>query len=110
MGDIALAHEHGSRVILSGVGGDEIGIVTGMKDMIAKGDIPGAIEEMLFFPQATMRGRAWRLKRLALQFAPTSLLELNARVRADVPNWLAPQIREAAREVRVPARSAISFV
>jgi asparagine synthase (glutamine-hydrolysing) len=110
MGDIALAHKHGSGVILSGVGGDEIGMVTGIvKDMIANGDLTGAIKEMLFFPDATLRSRAWRLKRLALQFAPESFLELDARVRADVPDWLAPDLRKTAREVAVPERSQISF-
>jgi asparagine synthase (glutamine-hydrolysing) len=100
IGDIAIARAHSASVILTGVGGDQLGIVGGViRDMLASHDWTAAIEELLVFPNATMRSRIGRLKNVARQSAPSWLLKLNARRRAVAPSWLAMDFRATVRDL-----------
>lgn len=110
VGDVGIARSQGASVILTGTGGDEIGTVVGfVKDLIADHQWSRAIDELLFFPSATMRTRAGRLKQIVRQSVPPELLRWNAIARADVPAWLARDFREMAKQLAAPEVSKVSF-
>jgi asparagine synthase (glutamine-hydrolysing) len=110
IGDIAIARAHGASVVLSGIGGDELGTVFGfVKDLIADRRWSTVLDELLFFPGATMRTRAARLKQVVRQSVPSELLRWVALARASAPTWLAPRLRQLASELRAPASPGVSL-
>jgi asparagine synthase (glutamine-hydrolysing) len=96
-GDIEIAAQNGSTVILSGLGGDQLGTVEGViKDLILGGEWSQAIDELLFFPGATLRSRAKRIARVLTQFRPNAR-RLKNFSRRKFPAWLTPEMRDVAR-------------
>ena len=107
-GDIGCARRHGSSVILSGLGGDQLGMVDGfVSDMISRGQWRKAASELLFFPGANFTMRARRFRHALRPFAPRSLLRLRARASASVPEWLAEDLRSTARDLAVHEASPL---
>jgi asparagine synthase (glutamine-hydrolysing) len=99
-GDVIIARSHRASVILTGTGGDEIGAVVGfVKDLLADHQWASVIEELLFFPGATMRTRVGRLKQVVRQSLPAAVLRWNASLRAAVPVWLAPGMHQLAKDL-----------
>jgi asparagine synthase (glutamine-hydrolysing) len=101
-GDVAIARAAGASVILSGLGGDDIMIISGfIRDMITRGDWGSAARAIFLAPGLTLRQKAQRLMYVAGQFLPDGLRALRIRRAANVPDWLAPPWRELARNVEV---------
>jgi hypothetical protein len=114
IGDIAIARAHGASVVLSGIGGDELGTVFGfVKDLIADRRWSTVLDELLFFPGATMRTRAARLKQVVRQSVPSELLRWvalagpaasTARQRAPCSGVARSFSSLSSREVRLGTR------
>ena len=111
MGDVAIARTNGASVILSGLGGDQLGTVEGyIKDLISNGKWREAIDELMFFPKANTRSRIRRLTRLTQQFAPAWLLQMRTKMRRRFPKWLTGEMRSLAAELAPPEVPPISGV
>jgi asparagine synthase (glutamine-hydrolysing) len=109
-GDLAIARAHGAATILSGMGGDEIMATAGMiQDAIAAHDYRLALRELFFFEGADLRGRAARLKYLIREATPLPARRPVARYRARLPDWLAPSVREKARDLFEPEAPSVRF-
>lgn len=109
-GDISIAQRRGARVILSGIGGDQLMMPIGVtQDMLASHDWSAAIQALFFFENATIRSRLERLRTVAAQSAPLLLRQLVRKARAESPDWLAPNLRSLARDLTLPERSDVTF-
>jgi asparagine synthase (glutamine-hydrolysing) len=105
IGDLTIARAHGGTVILSGVGGDQLGMVDGVvKDLLSGGAWRAAFAEMLMFPGATMATRAGRLRHVLKQFEPTGMTRWRFRLRPRLPTWLTPRAASIARDIVASVR------
>jgi asparagine synthase (glutamine-hydrolysing) len=98
VGDIEIALSLGGTSILSGLGGDQLGIVDGVvEDSIENGEWRRAMRELLRFPGATTRQRLNRIRHVVAQGVPSAFRDSMRRFRAQIPRWLAPDLRAHAR-------------
>jgi asparagine synthase (glutamine-hydrolysing) len=100
VGDIGIAKKYGATVIMSGVGGDELGMIEGLfQDLVANGHWSRAMADLLFFPGATMESRIRRIKTVLKQSLPEAFIGDILKARLKVPLWLAPDLRVRARDI-----------
>ena len=109
-GDVSIAQRHRAAVILSGLGGDQLMMPMGVtQDMLASHDWSGAIQVLFSFQNATVWSRLGRLRTLVAQSAPLLIRRMVRKVRAESPDWLAPELRGLARDLALPERSDVTF-
>jgi asparagine synthase (glutamine-hydrolysing) len=101
--DVELARELCGSVILTGVGGDEIGTVGGIaRDLLGDHQWVPAIEELLLYPGATRSGRFLRIRELLRPSLPMALRAWNSRAHVNPPGWLMPAFHPLAKDLAVP--------
>ncbi len=100
-GDLRLANDSKARVLLSGVGGDNLGIVEGyVADLIRTRRWRAAFTELVCFPGATAHKRIRRIRQVLRQSVPQRFEGFLSRLRmATPPAWLTPYARHLARSV-----------
>ncbi|MES1158961.1 MAG: asparagine synthase-related protein, partial [Terricaulis silvestris] len=99
-GDFRVARESNARVLLSGLGGDNLGIVEGyVADLIQAGRWRDALTELVSFPGATLRTRIERIRRVLRQFVPDSFDAYLRRRRKRTPDCLTPYARHIANSL-----------
>lgn len=104
VGDLEAASRSGSRVILSGTGGDELTIGAGtVPDMLRYGEWIRAARRILVNGGPTARSRSRRIKALAEQYLPVTVRAARARTRVQLPAWLTPRLEGLARDIATPA-------
>lgn len=101
-GDVTLATSVGAEVILAGVGGDDLMMISGyVRDMVARHEWRSVARATVLAPGLDANARVGRLRRALGQFLPGKLRRLRTRWRTKVPTWLAPAWHEVARNVEV---------
>jgi asparagine synthase (glutamine-hydrolysing) len=109
-GDLAIAIRHGARVILSGMGGDELMSPAGIvQDAIAHGDLANAARNLWFFEGATPKARLGRLKYVLRASTPIWARRRLSGIRAQIPSWLENDFHAMAREVLSPFHEPLRF-
>jgi asparagine synthase (glutamine-hydrolysing) len=92
-GDLDIAHRHGARVVVSGTGGDQLGLPVGViEDAVATGRWTVAARLLLRRPAATARSSFRVGMRVAKALAPAWLRSAHDRVRRrreQRPPWIA---------------------
>ena len=106
-GDLRIAHDSGAEVLLSGAGGDHLGIVEGyVADLIKARRWRAAFRELVHFPGATTRTRVMRIRRVLGQSVPPRLSAYLGGLRpSTTPAWLTRYGREIAASVGVSNQS-----
>ncbi len=108
-GHVDIAREIGARVLISGLGGDQVGTPSGaLRDAVTAGRWTTAVRMILDTPGRTPSGVIWSLTTLARSFSPAWLRNFRAlfpRNRLDVP-WVRSQLR-SRRRVRSQAEAPV---
>lgn len=97
-GDMQVAKAAGARVILAGLGGDDLMMATGFtRDLIVAGHWREAWSSLR--AEGISLKAAVRVKGIAAQFLPVKVRGFRARQAATPPAWLAPRFHELARDI-----------
>lgn len=105
LGDFEIARREGSRVILNGTGGDQLGTPSGvLQQMFASGAWVRALRWTLGFPGIGPRARLGRLGFGARGLAPASLRHLWRRRSRPLPAWLSQNLVAAVDTSSGPRR------
>jgi asparagine synthase (glutamine-hydrolysing) len=115
-GQMEIAHRAGARVVLSGVGGDQIAEPSGgLRDAVTEGRWREAAGMVFDRPRATGQAKAGVVAALLRSFAPQSMRRVARRFRRPTSSrsWLSPWAKTQARrrpEAYIPegARSEIA--
>jgi asparagine synthase (glutamine-hydrolysing) len=93
-GDFDIAHKHGSRVIVNGTGGDQLGIPIGvLEDATVARRWRVAARFLVEYPGATVKSSVRAGLRLVKALAPAWMRQFHDRFRRrreDRPPWIAP--------------------
>ena len=104
--DRRIARERGISAILSGFGGDQLGLPAGVDlDLIAAGRWISAARSILL-ERGTRRSRT---KEVLRSYLPRRVLDPWMRRRATIPQWLADRVHCVARDLAVPERWPFEF-
>ena len=89
LGDVEIAHRSRAKVILSGLGGDQLGASSGIVvDLLKTGQWALATDRYLDLPDPTLRRRWARAMSLLKQLLPRSMLGSLTLARPRLPRWL----------------------
>jgi asparagine synthase (glutamine-hydrolysing) len=100
IGDVDIARAQGATTILSGLGGDQLGVVDGfVLDLIAQGRWSEAYREVVPHPGMTFVARARRAKDVAKQYLPQRARKWIVNVGNGPPSWLVRDLWPLARDL-----------
>lgn len=109
-GDVDIARSHGSQVILSGFGGDQLGTPSGMIiDRLRQLSPLAQVACLLFGDDIPLSRRASRIRFVLREAQPRQMRKLVALARADVPGWLTSGYRPMARAIAATLDSGVRF-
>jgi asparagine synthase (glutamine-hydrolysing) len=114
LGDLDIAGQRSARVILSGEGGDQLGLPWGLADSLVAEQPLGFARDTLLRNDLSLRQRVARARRLLRRAIPPAVSRLMSRVRARraLPPWLHSRWRGLGRELIAgspPARDVPPF-
>jgi asparagine synthase (glutamine-hydrolysing) len=112
-GDVLIAQRTGSRVVLSGLGGDDLMMYAGfIRDLIMRGQVGAAFRAIFLASGNSPRALMRRSRIVAGYFLPATVRRARARAAFEVPPWLAPDLHDAARDLAPEAEpeAALTFL
>jgi asparagine synthase (glutamine-hydrolysing) len=97
-GDLEIARRLGAQVVLSGLGGDQLGSTAGLRDDLLESRLPSHIWEALRGRHLTVQQRTARLLDVVRLFTPMPWRRARATRRyvKALPSWLQPRWRDLA--------------
>jgi asparagine synthase (glutamine-hydrolysing) len=111
LGDVEIAHRSHSRVIMRGLGGDQLGFSAGIVlDLLRSGQWSFALGRFLDFPEVTLRLLGLRALTVAKQLLPPGVRGAIAQARVRLPRWLTTMAHLRARRIWWPRAPGVSFV
>lgn len=98
-GDLDIAGRHGAKTILSGLGGDDLMTISGItRDLVTARQWRATWASLSVAGFSSPEAHR-RLRKIAAQFLPARMLQLRARAKVAIPDWLQPQFQGVARDI-----------
>ena len=100
-GDLEIARQKDVHVLLSGDGGDQLGMPSGVTDDTARRHPIDFLMETLRRPNLSVRSKLARAQRIARLFVPVSVKQTLgiSRYRRQLPDWLQPRWRGVVGDI-----------
>lgn len=110
-GGLEIARELKARVILSGLGGDQLTSSSGIvRDLLAAGRWRAAFRALWSVPGTGASHRIARMSYVVGSALPPGIRNISRRSRAVVPDWLQPEWKVLAQDLATEPSSEFEFV